>query len=245
MGAEKYISEIDTNRFGFKIAKINSFDKKPELILNELRELGVKLIFSKINAKEISLINELESLGFRLKDGQLKYKFDLKKQSVLSLPKLSDEIEIREFISGDEDQVLEILSESFQGYGHYFADDKLSKLDSLEVYKDWGIKSCLDKRVADKVFIAEVDNCVAGILAFKIRQEEGYYAESTLGAVSSKYRGLSVFKQLAIKGLNWGVQERFHWEEHNVLVTNFPVNSSFSSLGFKVKDSFYTLHCWL
>lgn len=246
MNLRKYISDIDSKRFGFPIAKINSFEVSPTLALDEFRKLGVKLVMSKINAKDIDRLNELESLGFRIKDGQLKYKFDLKKQEIPTLSSDSSAMIIRDFNASDEDEILTMLSESFVGYGHYFADNNLNREHCLEIYKDWGIQSCLNKKVADKVFVAEINQKVAGLLAFKIlEQNKKIYAEGTVGAVSSKFRGLSVFKQLAIEGLNWGINEKFEWEEHNVLVTNFPVNSSFSSIGFKVKDSFYTLHCWL
>ena len=75
-----YLSELDATRFGFKVAKINEFSEfnnSPTLAIEELRKLDVKLVISRVSTSNISLVNKMEDVGFRLKDVQSTYSFDL------------------------------------------------------------------------------------------------------------------------------------------------------------------------
>ncbi len=240
----QYVSELDTKRFGFIVAKVNNFDTDPAYLISKLKREGVSLIISKVPLQQIVLINKLEDLGFRIKDSQVTYRFNLRKQQIPMLE--NEQCIIRAFDHSDISSLKQMLYESFEGYGHYFANDRLDKKACTEIYVDWGIRSCLEISVADKVFVAECDGQTAGMLSFKkMRNEEGAFAAGGIGAVSAKFRGRDVFKQLAVAGMQWGGSENLEWEEHNVLTNNYAVNSSFSSLGFKVKNAFLTLHCWL
>ncbi|MEI6764169.1 MAG: hypothetical protein WCM76_00925 [Bacteroidota bacterium] len=201
---------------------------------------------SKINLSELKLINELEDIGFRIMDSQVTYTYKLANFKTNCGNIFKNPVTVRSFIPEDLESVVAILEESFKNYGHYFADERLGKKECLDIYTDWGRRSCLDSSVADIVFVAEDQNRVAGMLSFKkYRKDDKVYAAGGLGAVSSFFRGRDVFKQIAVKGLEWGMENKFDWVEHNVLTTNFPVNGAFSSLGFKVSNSFITMHCWL
>lgn len=242
---ERYISILDTERFGFRIAKTDFSDLEPEDTINGLKELGVKLIISRIGGKNITLINELENFGFRVKDNQLTYRYDLDG----SLPLISEKnfkYKTREVIEKDIPQLVKFTEESFSGYGHYFADERLDKKKCLEIYKDWAYRSCTDKKTADKVFVAEHNGEAIGYLSFKIFRKGNYkYAAGGLGSVSKEYRNKSVFRAITVHGLKWGKEMKLNWEEHNVLSTNFSVNRSFSKLGFGIAASYVTLHGWL
>ena len=240
-----YISDLDTSRFGFKIAKINDFSVHPSIIMNDLKEQGVKLVISRINGNQIDLINSLEKVGFIIKDIQLKYKYDIRSVNITNkhLPK---NFSIRESTIADLSDLVSIAKESFNAYGHYFADPKLDCIKCIEIYMDWTKRSCLDNKVADKVFLAEKGKNLIGFLAFKIHEKERKkYAAGVLGAVSKKSRGSGVFTSLVQKGLLWAVELNLDWEEHNVLVSNLPVNFSMTKSGFNIVDSFVTMHCWL
>lgn len=239
-----YISELDSNRFGFKIAKINFFEMAPEILIEELRNVGTKLIIARINCEQINLISQLEKLHFRTMDFQLNYKYDLKNYSE-SKDEMNSDFLIREAKSSDLETLKIIASESFNQYGHYFADSRLDKKKCSEIYTDWVSRSVENKEVADVVFIAEKEKEIAGFLSFKIRRDNAYYAEGVQGAVKDKFRNQNVFRKLAKHGLRWGHELNLNWEEHNVLLTNYPVNRSFIKLGFVPNKSFITLHGWL
>lgn len=240
------INTLDTNRFCIKIANMNVFD----LPLAELKPMllkdKVRLVISRIKGEDIQLLNQLEEIGFRVMDTQLKYKYLLFPENLKSRTKSKNNVQVRPFINTDLPVVLEIASKSFNGHGHYYADLKLDRGKVSEIYRDWIKRSCLNKSVADLVLIGTVNQKVAGFLSFKIYKKEGKsFAAGGLGAVDSQFRGLNVFRSIVYEGLQWGMENSLAWEEHNVLISNYPVNGSFISEGFKITDSYYTLHFWV
>jgi len=200
---------------------------------------------TKVAAKNLELINELELLKFTLKDIQVTYKFDLNK-NLLKDKLISENLLIRESTLNDIEALQVIASSSFLNYGHYSNDTKLDTMKCRDIYSDWTKRSCEDKNVADKMFVAESNGEIAGFLAFKIfHDNDKVYAAGTLGAVSEKYRNLNVFRALTLDALHWGKEICLDWQEHNVLITNYPVNSSFIKSGFLICNSFITLHHWI
>lgn len=237
----KYHSVLDTERFGYNIAKINSFDTPIKDLLNELKLNNYKLILSKVNANDIKLINDLESNGFMLKDIQLTYQFELAEPINFSP---SNDVKIRNAELSDKMSLFEIAMKSFENYGHYAVDENLDAQKCKEIYGDWIIRS-YDKNVADNILVAEINGQIAGFLSHKIYNNKFKYAAGGIGAVDPKYRNKDVFRAITISGLNWALANNCKWVEHNVLVTNYPVNRSFCKLGFKTSNSFITFHKWL
>lgn len=244
--SSKFISALDTARFGFPIAKIDVFDNNLTSDLQALREEGCRLVMSKVSLHDLEQVHRLEALGFRLMDTQSTYHFDLSRISDGQLSVLSPDVVIAPFSAHQMASIIALGEESFQGYGHYFADAKLNRKSCLAVYSDWAARSCDNLKVADIMFVAEIDGIVAGFLSFKkFESSSGNYATGGIGAVSSNFRGRDVFKMLTVSGLQWGAAQGLMWEEHNVLSTNYPVNKSFSSLGFRITHAFSTFHLWL
>lgn len=245
MELEKFLSELDTERFGFKVAKINEYLYNPKEILIFLKENDIKLVLSKIGTENMELINELEKLGFYIKDIQVTYKYGLKDYEINN--NLGDiNFFIRDAQLGDVQQLEKIAIDSFKNYGHYYADKKLDQQKCDEIYGNWIKRSLEEKVVADKILLAEFNENIVGFLSFKIYKSNNFkYAAGGLGAVSPNYRNKNIFKMLTLAGLNWGKEKELDWEEHNVLITNYPVNRSFSKLGFKIFKSFVTMHHWI
>ncbi len=245
MKVDKFISYLDSQRFGFNVAKVNEFDTTPENLLGLLKENHVKLVISKINANNLELINKLESLGFQIKDIQATYKLELK-NFIINENLKKNNITIRDAQIDDIDQLEEIAIESFRNYGHYYADKRLDPKKSNEIYSDWIQRSMKEDGVADKIILAEINNEIAGFLSFKLYNKGDYkYAAGGLGAVSRNFRNKKIFRLVSLAGLLWGKEIKLDWEEHNVLITNTPVIRAFSSLGFTISDSFVTMHHWI
>lgn len=245
MEIEKYISVIDTERFGFKIAKVNDFENQPKVILNFLKNNNVKLVLTKIPLENLALINELEQLNFQIKDIQATYKFDLINLKTNEIGKTEGLI-IRDANPNDIPELKKIATESFNNYGHYAADNKLDVKKSNEIYSDWIARSCEDCNVADKVLVAEYNGKIAGFLTFKIYSKDSLrYAAGGIGAVSKMYRNINLFKVLIFEGLLWGKEIGLDWEEHNVLINNYPVNKSFTKSNFYIYKTFVTMHHWI
>lgn len=244
MNIRDYYSSLDTLRFGFKIAKVNKFNDDPEYILELLKENGFKLLICRINCEEINLINKLEFLGFLIKDIQVSYKYNLNNNNYMNHHRNhhNNNILIRDANKNDVNKLQIIAYESFNNYGHYFADNNLNKDKCSEIYKDWVKRSFSGKKYADKIIVAEIEKEIVGFLTFKIINHN--HAASGLGAVANKYRNKDVFSSITIEGLKWGKKIGLKWVEHNVLITNYAINRTFSKLGFKIYKSFLTFHYW-
>lgn len=241
-----YLSKLDTERFGFKIARVDNLDCfNDEYFILGLKKNGIKLIITRIESKKIDKINKLEDLGFRIKDLQSTYKFDYSRVKI-DYAYFNDRVYVRDADKKDVEELMQISSNAFDGYGHYFNNNRLDKKTCLEIYKDWAKRSVLNSDVANKVLVAEYNGKLAGMLSFNFFNKDGnHFGKGGMGAVSSEFRGINIFSTLVIKGLEIGEEMQLDWEEHNVLNTNYPVNRVFSKLGFSVVDSFITMHKWI
>ncbi len=242
-------SKIDSDRFGIKVGKVTEedfFASNTESVIQYFFQEKYDLIIARIDFKWVHFINKLENFGFKIKDAQNTLFYDLKGKTKADLPKKFSQFDIREFKPSDILTFVKLTRASFDGYGHYFADDRLNPNDCLDAYGDWAYNTCTNPKVADKIFVAELNNEIIGYLSFKTYKENGdNYAAGGMGAVNPKYRSLGIFRDVTIAGLEWGIDNKLDWEEHNVLANNFPVNKSFIKLGFKPEKFVITLHGWM
>lgn len=240
-----YLSEIDTSRFGFKIARTENLHGDPRTIIDELKDQGVKLFIARVNTDDITTINTLENLGFEYKDTQLKYSLNLIGRTKQAVNKVQG-FRIRTVADIDVDEIVSISEEAFYNHGHYFADQKLDRQKCLETYRDWARRCCLDKNFADIVFVAENDEEIMGFLSYKILNDgDSRFAKTGLGAMKIKYRGAGIYSEILDHGTNWGIDMKLNREDHLVLVTNIPINNLFLKKGFKLSGGFITFHYWL
>lgn len=240
----KYISELDTQRFGFKVAKINEFNDVPISTIQRFKQEGITLVISRVSTSDVNLINQMEEVGFRLKDVQVTYNFNLDNNNIPSIR--DDNYKYRRFIQSDTSDIVRIAAESFHNYGHYAKNEKTKIKDTSLIYEDWAKRTCLSKDFADDIIVAEIKGIVAGFLSLKVRVEGlSKYAAGVMGAVGKDYRKEGIFQSINIASLHWAMKESIRRVENNVLVTNFPVNRTYISLGFQIIRSESTFHCWL
>ena len=236
------ISKLDSERFGFAIAKISNKIENPKLIIDELKKFSTRLIIARIDLSNMKLINQLETLGFLYKDAQVTFSFNLNN----SKPKrLQNEFSIVPYNDRHLSKMIEITKQSFDNYGHYFADDKLDKKKCIEIYTDWIQRCCQNKEVADEIVVAEKDGIAIGYLAVKkqITQNENYIS-GVIGAISPEFRKRGVFKAINIESMHLASKLGANRVENNVLVTNFPVMKSYTSLNYSIIRSEITMHYW-
>jgi len=238
---EQYISKLDTDRFGFKIAKIDDFSANSEII-SKLKELGVKMIIARINSTDLNLVNFLEKKGFLIQDIHLIYNFSISDKGIDSKWKQNNLI-VRDLKTEDIPEIIEITANSFKNYGHYFNDPLLPKDKNLEVYTDWANNCCINTSFANKVLVVVVNDKIAGYLAFKDNIEDNY-TFAILGAVSPNFRKIGVFQALNKAGINYAMGKGLMNVRTAVLNTNFSVNGTYIELGFKIIKSEITLHYW-
>ena len=238
-----HISKIDSDRFGFLIAKMNWFGEDPAIEIKRLKEEGVKLVMSRVSSAEIGLLNELEAIGFLTKDIQVTYSFNYTERTVLPDQQKTD-FSLRDAIPSDTIQIAALARKAFHNYGHYFADTKLDRNKCDLIYEDWAMRSCTDKNIADKIIVAANGREVLGFLSFKKISAEKII-KGVMGAVSAGARGKGLFRAINIHGLHWAGIQDVERLQHNVIITNIPVNKTYAHLGFTVIQSEITLHKWL
>jgi len=128
-------SELDSSRFGIKIAKIKGIENCKIEILEQLKSLGFQMIIARIPSKEVRTIGFLETQGFRIKDIQITYKFSIKSSSI-NHSFCNPGVLVRDARAEDLSYLLEMATECFQDYGHYFADENLDPARCIEIYQD-------------------------------------------------------------------------------------------------------------
>jgi GNAT superfamily N-acetyltransferase len=243
LNLKDYISPLDTKRFGFKIAKTD-FHKKNNIneIISFLSQQEIDLIITKVVCENISLINQLENTGFRIMDFQVGYDYYGTKEKEISN---KNNYTVQKIKPGDIPHLVRLAENSFNGFGHYFADDRLDKNKCLEIYKDWTQNACTKKEFADVVFAAYYKKNPIGFFAFKKKIINSVPAVTgVIGAVASKYAGKGVFQSLIQQGIEWAAAKNLVLRDIKVHSTNYPINAAFSKLGFRISNSCVTMHYW-
>ena len=238
-------SKIDTKRFGFKVGKTDG-EFFRNFSLEEFKKNNYKFIIARVNFNDFELINKMEDLGFRIKEVQVTFKHNLTSLQDDQVFYTDPNIVIRNFKPSDTQILVKIARDAFRGYGHYFKNKDLDRKKCLEVYEDWAFNSCTNKDFADKIIVACYDETPVGYLSFKICNKGigKKYAAGGMGAVNPNQRGRGVFLKILRAGLNWSFLSKLEWCEHNVIVSNFPVNRSMFKAGFKPESPMATMH-WM
>ncbi len=241
------ISELDTTRFGLIVSKIDDTNLLLDKTYRQrLKDAKVKLVISRIDNERIVELNKLEDIGFRLKDMQSTYRYDLVGDNFAGSHASPKQVEIQKAKKSDANSVARLALESFDAYGHYFTDQRLDKESCVAIYADWAKRCCTDKEVADIMFIARIKTEIVGFLSFKLKKlDQKKYGYGLIGCVSSAHRNKKIFSSIVSDSLTWGKEKKLNWMEHNVLTTNYPVNRTFAKLNFRIVKSFSTLHYWI
>jgi ribosomal protein S18 acetylase RimI-like enzyme len=239
----KYISKLDTDRFGIPVARINRFDRPVREMIDGFKAIGVHLIISRVSAADVALINEMEQQGFRHKDVQITHCFHLDRP----IPCRAATGNIcREFRPEDTRAITDIASRAFTDYGHYSRLELTRTVDTSEIYAHWAERCCRSQNVADHIIVAEQEDLITGFLALKVhKDDETEYASAVMGAVDTGQRGQGVYQKLNIYGLHWALKKGLNRLEQNVLVDNSSAHRTFASLGFYITTARATFHCLL
>lgn len=246
-------SKIDSDRFGIKVGKLDEtfFGNSPLVYdaITYFQDEKYDLIIARIDLTNLDLINGLERRGFILKDIQTILSLPTKNFDISNFPKKNESYMIREMIPSDINSIVDITTASFNPEfgGHYFNDIRLNPKDCTDAYSDWVYNSCINKDIADKIFVSESPyGEVAGYISVKTFYRDGKkYSDGVLGAVNPKHRGNGVFKNLAIHLIEWSKMNKVDGVENNVLIDNYPVNRVYMNLGYRPTKSTVTLHGWM
>lgn len=243
LNLKDYISRLDTERFALKVAKVDFRERyKVTDIVAFLNHQRIALIITRVRCEDIEVINQLEELGFKTMDFQVGYDYHGSENDIQINRCV---FPIREIRQVDIPHLVRIAENSFDGFGHYFADKRLDRSLCMEVYRDWTRNACTNKEFADVVFAAYDLSTPIGFFALKeIKPGNARKATGVIGAVSSEYAGKNVFQSLLLEAIEWAAAKNLRLTDVKVHSTNYPVNRAFAKLGFRIVSSYITMHYW-
>ena len=96
--------------------------------------------------------------------------------------------------------------------------------------------------IADVVFIAEEAGKIIGFATAKINSEEE--SQGILFGTAPEARGKGVYTAFVKETINWSLSKNKKRQIMGTQVNNHIVQNVWTRLGFKLKESFYTLHWW-
>ena len=237
-----FISDWDTNHFGFKVAKANVASVEEVLpTLDFCNGESIKLLISRVPSDNTSLIHELQRCGFLLMDGLIKYRLDLANANTNTTLDLSI---IRSYKDGDAESITNIALRAFRGYiDHFHKDPKLDTTKCDLLYAQWGYNSCFDKSLAEKVLVAEVEKKVIGFAGIILTEPR--VGDFGLVGVSPKAKGRGIYRKLYLASIDWCRSQGLNYLETKTQFGNYAVQKVWGDLGFRVCSFFYTFHKWL
>ena len=234
------LSEMDEARFGVRTARAMSLtsDTLPQA-MEFCRTEKVRFLIARCSTQDLPPAQSMERLGFSLMDTLVYFRRDLQ---VIPIPE-QREVPIRSVVPNDVVKVREIARDAFRNYiGHYHADPRLDRAACDDVYVDWAVRSCSQKKLADEVLIAEVGAEGVGFLTLKILENGD--AEGKLYAVAPRAQGRGIGQAMLIGGLVWCREKGMKGMVISTQITNITSQATWVRVGFIPHQSFYTFHKW-
>ena len=237
-----FISEWDTNHFGFKVAKLNVSSPKEILPSLEfcIRE-EVVLLICRCDTNDTPSTHLLEQQGFLLMDTIVNSCLDL---TTWKMPVNTDLSGIRWYGEGDIAAIAAIAQKAFTGYiGHFHKDPRLApdKPDSL--YVQWAYNSCYDKNLAAGVVVAELEGEVVGFLSI-VPPCDGK-GDFGIGGMDPNAQGKGIFPKLYLFSFDWLKSQGVTWVQDKTVVNNYAELKVLIKVGMRPFNSLYTFHKWL
>ncbi len=219
----------------------NSADEDVEQLVADMissfKENNLDYVTCRLSAANIKVIHGLEKNGFQLVDGYLVLLQQLK------VIEGESSIVVREATEEDI-PVLQKIAPTFI-YSRFFRDQLVGEEAATKMHEEW-IKNSVLKKVADQVFVAEVDGQVIGFVTVEIDHDSEQYLDLKMGhipliGVAREYRGQHIAQVLTRYVMN------NYFKEENVAVVrietqliNVPATRTYEQLGFRMVDSALT-----
>lgn len=233
-------SEIDSERFGMRIARAHIAKGSFQCALDFCATEGIKMLIARCSSNDVHTAQGMEASGFLLMDTLVYYSFDLAKRTI---PDDSARALVRKFRMEDSAEIQRVAGAAFRGYyGHYHADPRLDRTKCDEGYVSWAVRSCTSRQVATEVLVAELDSRVVGFATLRLNStEEG---EGVLFGVAPEAQGLGIYRSFMVNGMQWCGTEKVQRMMVSTQITNTAVQKVWCRIGFEPAQSYYTFHKW-
>ncbi|OYD17465.1 hypothetical protein CH330_00040 [candidate division WOR-3 bacterium JGI_Cruoil_03_51_56] len=233
-------SDIETKRFGFRIYRGVVNDVNEKAILSAILENGVDIAILRVPSQRQFQIPRLERIGFPylVADTLVRYRVDLAKYEPKSLRNRN-----LDFVQclPEHAAPLGILVKSiFANYtNHYFSNPLLDRKDILAAFEDWALR-----------YIGS-DN--EGRICWLVKQGDEYVAfatcafdenlcEGVLYGVKSSASGRGIYGDLIKFTQRYFKNKGYSAMSVSTQVQNLAVQRVWSREGFKLSNSFATVH---
>jgi GNAT superfamily N-acetyltransferase len=236
-----YISDIDEERFGIRIAKSDkvTVDNLPKIV-DFCRDNKVKMLIARCPANDFPAVHAIEREGFRLMDTLVYYSMDLTNTLI---PSDTGRVTIRQVRSDEVDQVRAVAAKAFRGYfGHYHADERLDNSKCDEVYISWAVNTCTSRDFADEVLVAELKGTILGFAT--IRMNNSDESEGILSWVDPSTHKMGIYRSLVIHRMEWSLSKGARRMFVSTQIINIAVQKVWVRLGFEPNGGYYTFHKW-
>ena len=232
--------EFDTKLFGFKVAKIlvsRLSLKELRSILNELKNLRVRLVFWQSASSDKASQKAARKLKGFLSSEQVTYVINLKKNG--PPPKIFTKIET--YKAKAPTTTMKQLAIQIGLLSRFGVDPKIPKKTFYKLYHTW-IKNSVKGIAADKVLVIREKNKIVGMITLSSKNGRG---DIRLIAVDNKYRKKKLGTNLINAALKYFIKKRYTKAQVVTQKSNIPACHFYEKYGFREEavDNFY--HFWL
>lgn len=242
MPLNKVISVVDTQRFGFPVAKGAAASAEDvEQLINTAKAAAARMLIARVPTHAIEAVHALNGHSAVLMDTLLNFSIDL---AAFNEHPFADEPSVRNATREDAQKVESAARLAFAAYaGHYALDPRLPRDKVAEIYPSWASRSCTEHGVADRVLVLERNNEVLGFAVLRDLGDAG--VDGVLYGVVPSARRDGCFKTLLTASLVWAKGMGRGRFTYSTQVTNVAAQHAISNFGFKLWKSEYTFHLWL
>ena len=235
------LSVVDEERFGIRTARVAqvTLSTLPDT-LDFCQTNRVEFLIARCLTTEVSVAQAMEREGFVLMDVLVYYARDLVR---LPIPSHQGGVLVRPIQLGEEKQVKVVAEGAFRGYlSHYHADPRLERAKCDETYVSWAVRSCVSRRVADQVLVADEGGTILGFATLRLNSPEE--SEGVLFGVSPAAQGRGVYRSFMIGAMEWTRTQGRSRMLVSTQITNLAVQKVWTRVGFEPSHSYYTFHKW-
>jgi len=236
--------ELDTELFGFKVAKI----LLPQLslvelqtILNELHKQNIRLVYWPSDSTDEKSQQAAKKLGGFLGSEHITYLLDLK--TLDPYPLVAPEVEVyeRRLKPAPTDIELEQLAVLAGTYSHFNTDPNFSKELFLKLYHVW-IENSVNGSVASRILVIRNNNKIVGMITLGTKNNRG---DIGLLAVNANFRGKNFGAKLVSAAQAYFIELGFFQAQVVTQKANVPACRLYEKCNFHQEkiENFY--HFWL
>ena len=245
-------SDFDSKILNKKVGKVDQIAITSETQLEHIRQLILSLleefksadldyVTCRISAANIDVIHELEKNGFVIVDQYLVLLNDMHSH----IEGNSFQIPIR--IAKDEDieSLQKHIAPTFR-YSRFFRDTIISEEAAVEMHEEW-IKNSVLKKVADCVFVADIEDTAAGFVSVEVDRDIEEHLGIKMGHIpligtNPLYRGRKIGQSLTQYVLDhWFKKEDVRYVRIETQLINIPATRTYEHMGFRLVDAAITL----